>query len=309
MIVFENVGKSYGGVAVVDGVTMTVESGEFVVIVGPSGAGKSTLLRMVNALIRPDRGRILFDGEDVATADPVALRRRFGYVIQSTGLFPHWTVARNIATVPTLLGWPRRKIADRVDQLLEMVDLPPGEYRDRYPARLSGGQQQRVGVARALAADPHALLMDEPFGALDAVTRGALQTQMAQIHKATGKTVLMVTHDVDEAIRLASRIAVMEGGRLVQYAAPADLLAAPATPFVSALFGGEEGGIRLLKVIHVGERAVPANGAAPAQAIAADATLEAALARMLADRIDTLAVEGSGPPRVIRLADIVRGGR
>jgi osmoprotectant transport system ATP-binding protein len=309
MIVFENAGKSYGGVAVVDDVTMTVESGEYVVIVGPSGAGKSTLLRMVNALVRPDRGRILFDGEDVARADPVALRRRFGYVIQSTGLFPHWTVARNIATVPRLLGWPRRRIADRVDELLTLVDLPPGEYRDRYPAELSGGQQQRIGVARALAADPHALLMDEPFGALDAVTRAALQTQMAEIHKATGKTVLMVTHDVDEAIRLASRIAVMEGGRLVQYGTPADLLADPATPFVGALFGGEEAGIRLLKVNRVAARAVPANGTAPAQAIAADATLEAALARMIADRVDALAVEGSGPPRVIRLADIVRGGR
>jgi osmoprotectant transport system ATP-binding protein len=309
MIVFENAGKSYGGVAVVDDVTMTVESGEYVVIVGPSGAGKSTLLRMVNALVRPDRGRILFDDEDVARADPVALRRRFGYVIQSTGLFPHWTVARNIATVPRLLGWPRRQIADRIDQLLDMVDLPPDEYRDRYPAELSGGQQQRIGVARALAADPHALLMDEPFGALDAVTRAALQTQMARIHKATGKTVLMVTHDVDEAIRLASRIAVMEGGRLVQYEAPADLLAAPATPFVGALFGGEEGSIRLLKVIRVGARAVPAEGSAPAQAIAADATLEAAVARMIADRVDTLAVVGSGPPRIIRLADIVRGGR
>jgi osmoprotectant transport system ATP-binding protein len=309
MIVFENAGKSYGGVAVVDDVTMTVESGAFVAFVGPSGAGKSTLIRMVNALVRPDRGRILFDGEDVARADPVALRRRFGYAIQSTGLFPHWTVARNIATVPHLLGWPRRRIADRVDELLHLVELPPGEYRDRYPAELSGGQQQRVGVARALAADPHALLMDEPFGALDAVTRGALQTQMAEIHKATGKTVLMVTHDVDEAIRLASRIAVMEGGRLVQYAEPAELLAAPATPFVSALFGGEEAGIRLLKVTRVAARAIPAEGTVPAQAIAADATLEAALARMLADRVDTLAVERTTPPRVIRLADIVRGGR
>jgi osmoprotectant transport system ATP-binding protein len=309
MITFENAGKSYGGVAVVDDVTMKVESGEFVAFVGPSGAGKSTLIRMVNALVRPDRGRILFDGEDVASADPVALRRRFGYAIQSTGLFPHWTVARNVATVPHLLGWPRRRIADRVDELLTMVELPPGEYRDRYPAELSGGQQQRVGVARALAADPHALLMDEPFGALDAVTRAALQTQMAEIHQATGKTVLMVTHDVDEAIRLASRIAVMEGGRLVQYAEPAELLAAPATPFVSALFGGEEASIRLLKVTRVAARAVPADGAVPAQAIAADATLEAALARMLADRIDALAVAGTTPPQVIRLADIVRGGR
>jgi osmoprotectant transport system ATP-binding protein len=309
MIVFEHVGKSYGGVAVVDDVTLSVESHEFVCFVGPSGAGKSTLIRMVNALVRPDRGRILFDGEDVAKADPVQLRRRLGYAIQSTGLFPHWTVARNIATVPRLLGWPRRKIADRVDQLLDMVELPPAEFRERYPAELSGGQQQRVGVARALAADPHALLMDEPFGALDAVTRASLQTQMARIHKATGKTILMVTHDVDEAIRLASRIAVMEGGRLVQYAPPAEVLAAPATPFVAALFGGEEASIKLLKVTRVAARAAAGDGAVPSHSIAADATLETALARMLADHVDALAVEGAGPARIVRLADIVRGKR
>ena len=309
MIRFENVTKRYNGTAVIDDVSMVVESGAFVTLVGPSGAGKSTLLRMTNALVRCDGGRILFDDDDVAKVDPVALRRRFGYVIQSTGLFPHWTVARNVATVPKLLGWPRPRIAARVDELLAMVDLPPAEYRDRYPAELSGGQQQRVGVARALAADPHALLMDEPFGALDAVTRAALQDQVARIHKATGKTILLVTHDVDEAVKLGTRIAVMDGGRLVQYAPPAEVLAAPATPFVAALFGGDMASIRLLDVTRVADRAVAAEGLVPAVAIAAEATLEAALARMLAEHVEALAVPGDGPPRVIRLADIVRGGR
>jgi osmoprotectant transport system ATP-binding protein len=232
-----------------------------------------------------------------------------GYVIQSVGLFPHWTVAENVATVPRLLRWPRKRIDDRVDELLALLALAPETFRDRYPHQLSGGQQQRVGVARALAADPHALLMDEPFGALDAVTRGAMQAEMVRIHKATGKTVLLVTHDVDEAIRLASRIAVMEGGRLVQYARPEEILAAPANAFVSALFGGEAASLRLLKVRRVGDWLEP-GVKGPRQTIGPGETLENALARMLADGLDALTVtDASGPKGVIRLADLVRRAR
>ena len=310
MISFEHVTKTYEGRTAVDDVSMVVQSGEFCAFVGPSGAGKSTLLRLVNCLIKPDSGTIEYDGDDVTKLDPVVLRRRFGYVIQSVGLFPHWTVAKNIATVPRLLGWPRKKIDDRVEELLLLVDLAPSEFRDRYPRQLSGGQQQRVGVARALAADPYCLLMDEPFGALDAVTRHALQGELARIQKKTGKTVLLVTHDVDEAIRLATRIAVMANGRLVQYATPEEILAAPADPFVASLFGGEAASLRLLKVRRVGDWAV-ADGAPPAQSIGPDETLENALARMLGSGLDALAVSdpGGGPKRVIRLDDLVRRTR
>ena len=306
MISFSEVTKAYRGHTAVDHVSMVVQSGEFCVFVGPSGAGKSTLLRMVNCLIVPDSGRIDFDGEDVTKINPVELRRRFGYVIQSTGLFPHWTVAENVATVPKLLRWPRRRIDDRVDELLNLLGLSPAEYRNRYPRQLSGGQQQRIGVARALAADPHALIMDEPFGALDAVTRDALQVEMLRIHKATGKTVLMVTHDVDEAIRLASRIAVLADGRLIQYGPPAEVLSAPADSFVEALFGGLSATLRLLKVRYVRDLMVKGEAPAP-DTIGPDETLENALALMLARRVDRLAVaDASGVKGAIRFSDLIR---
>ena len=305
MIAFEHVTKVYGGLVAVDDVSMVIESREFCAFVGPSGAGKSTLLRMVNCLVRPDRGLIEFDGEDVTRIDPVELRRRFGYVIQSIGLFPHWTVAENIATVPRLLRWPRKQIDARVDELLDLLALDPQTFRDRYPHQLSGGQQQRVGVARALAAKPHAMLMDEPFGALDAVTRAAMQTELARIHRTTGTTILLVTHDVDEAIRLAAKIAVMEGGRLVQYGPPEEVLARPASPFVSALFGGEAASLRLLKVRRVGDWFERGAGGPP-ETISPDETLENALARMLAGGLDALTVaDSTGPKGVIRLADLV----
>jgi osmoprotectant transport system ATP-binding protein len=306
MISFDHVTKVYDGQAAVDDVSMVIPSGEFCAFVGPSGAGKSTLLRMVNALIRPDAGTIMFDDDDVTRVDPVQLRRRFGYVIQSVGLFPHWTVAENIATVPRLLRWPRKQIDDRIDELLALLALAPETFRDRYPHQLSGGQQQRVGVARALAANPHALLMDEPFGALDAVTRDSLQVEMARIHKATGKTVLMVTHDVDEAIRLASRIAVMADGRLVQYARPEEVLSRPANDFVAALFGGEAASLRLLKVRRVRDWLSP-DGGAPTESIGPDETLETALAHMIRKGVDALAVvDGSGRKGVVHLDDILR---
>ena len=213
MIRFENVTKRYNGVAVIDDVSVEVASGAFVTLVGPSGAGKSTLLRMTNALILPDSGRILFDDEDVTKTDPVALRRRFGYVIQSTGLFPHWTVARNVATVPKLLGWPRQRISDRVDELLAMVDLPPGEYRGRYPAELSGGQQQRVGVARAVVAGPAVLLADEPTGQLDSTTGLEIMALLQRLAHERGMAALVATHD-PLLLRDADRVLEMHDGRL-----------------------------------------------------------------------------------------------
>jgi osmoprotectant transport system ATP-binding protein len=309
MIAFDHVSKAFDGRAVLDDVSLLVAKGEFCVIVGPSGAGKSTALRLVNRLIEPDSGSIRIEGDDIAKLDPVALRRRLGYVIQSIGLFPHWTVADNVATVPRLLHWPRQRIDARVDELLTLLGLDTAIFRGRYPHQLSGGQQQRVGVARALAADPDVLLMDEPFGALDAVTRELLQTEMARIHAATRKTILMVTHDVDEAIRLASRIVVLAAGRVVQNAPPEEILSAPANNFVSALFGGEAANLRLLKIRRVGDW-LDEKGVAAGESIAPDETLETALARMLGHRLDALAVvdQASGPKGVIHLNDLVRRG-
>ena len=309
MIDFEHVTKTYGGRPAMDDVSMDIATGEFCALLGPSGAGKSTALRLVNRMIEPDSGTIHVEGADVATLDPVALRRRLGYVIQSVGLFPHWTVAQNVGTVPRLLRWPAVRVAAHTDELLALVGLEPAAFRDRHPSQLSGGQQQRVGVARALAADPDVLLMDEPFGALDVVTREALQGEMARIHAATQKTVLMVTHDVDEAIRLASRIVVMEGGRVVQNARPHDILTAPANPFVERLVGGEAASFRLLRIRKVGELVVA--GPVQTEAIATDAALDTALARMLARGLDTLSVvDGAGANLgIIRLGDVLRSAR
>jgi len=309
MITFERVTKKYGALAAMDNVSVSIGDGEFCALLGPSGAGKSTALRLVNRLIEPDAGRILVGDSDVAGMDPVALRRRLGYVIQSIGLFPHWSVAENIGTVPRLLRWPAARIAERTEELLTLVGLDPAQFRHRRPAQLSGGQQQRVGVARALAADPEVLLMDEPFGALDVVTRAALQDEMAAIHAATGKTILMVTHDVDEAIRLASRIVVMEGGRVVQNAPPRDILSAPANPFVARLIGGDAASFRLLRIRKVAELATAERPAAEdGEWIAADAGLDAALARMLARGVDALTVHSADGTATgtLRLADVIR---
>ncbi|MDP9416662.1 MAG: betaine/proline/choline family ABC transporter ATP-binding protein [Actinomycetota bacterium] len=248
----EAVSKRYDdGTVAVQELDLAVPRGELVVLVGPSGCGKSTTLRMVNRLIEPSSGRILLEGEDVTHADPVALRRRIGYVIQQVGLFPHLTIRANVATVPRLLGWNQRRTAERVDELLSLVGLDPAAHGDRYPHQLSGGQRQRVGVARALAADPPVLLMDEPFGAVDPVVRERLQDEFRRLQRSVGKTVLFVTHDIDEAVRLGDRIAVLaEGGRLHQYDAPATLLGVPATPFV-AEFVGADRGLRRLAVTPV----------------------------------------------------------
>jgi osmoprotectant transport system ATP-binding protein len=225
-----------GAVAVRDA-SLTIAGGELAVLLGPSGSGKSTLLRTINRLIEPTSGTVLIDGVDARTLDPVALRRTIGYAIQAVGLFPHFTVGDNIAVVPRLLGWERARIAARVDALLALVRLDPARYRDRYPRELSGGEAQRVGVARALAAEPRVLLMDEPFGAVDAIVRASLQDELCRIHAELRPTIVFVTHDVDEALRLAERIVIVADGRIAQADVPDAVLTAPASDVVRNLIG------------------------------------------------------------------------
>jgi osmoprotectant transport system ATP-binding protein len=252
MIRLDGLGKRYpDGTVAVDDVSLDVRRGEMVMLVGPSGGGKSTTLRLINRLIEPTSGRIWLDGRDVTRTDPEQLRRGVGYVIQRIGLFPHRTVEQNVATVPALLGWDRARTRSRVTELLEMVGLEPATYARRYPNELSGGQQQRVGVARALAADPPVLLMDEPFGAVDPLARDRLQEQFSRIQAELHKTVVFVTHDIDEAVRLGDRIAVLgPAGKLQQYSDPGTLLAAPANENVAAFVGADRG-IRRMSVTEL----------------------------------------------------------
>ena len=252
MLRFEQVTKRYGdGSVAVDHLDLEVGDGELCVLVGPSGCGKTTTLRMVNRLVEPTSGRVLFDGEDVATVDPVALRRRIGYVIQQAGLFPHLRVAENVAAVPRLLGWDKARTRARVHDLLELVGLDPDQYARRYPHELSGGQQQRVGVARALGGDPPVLLMDEPFGAVDPIARERLQSEFLRLQAHLDKTVIFVTHDIEEAVTLGDRIAVLrQGGVLEQVDTPAEVLGRPATAFV-ADFVGADRGLRRLAVTPI----------------------------------------------------------
>ncbi|WP_245702079.1 ABC transporter ATP-binding protein, partial [Streptomyces aurantiacus] len=246
MIRFEQVTKRYpDGTTAVDGLSFEVAEGELVTLVGPSGCGKTTTMMMVNRLIEPTSGRILVDGEDIARVDPVRLRRRIGYVIQQVGLFPHRTILDNTATVPTLVGWKRAKARARAAELLDLVGLDPKTFGPRYPDQLSGGQRQRVGVARALAADPPVLLMDEPFGAVDPVTRDQLQDEFLRMQAAVRKTVLLVTHDIEEAVRLGDRIAVYGQGRIEQYDTPGAVLGTPASPYVAEFVGADRGLKRL----------------------------------------------------------------
>ena len=252
MIEFINTAKSYGGMRVIDGLNLKINQGEFVVVIGPSGSGKSTLLKMINRMEDHDAGKILFNGEEIYKFKVRELRLRMGYAIQSVGLFPHWTVERNIATVPQMLGWPKDKIQRRVTELMQLFRLEEDQYRQRLPHQLSGGQQQRIGVARALAADPDVLLMDEPFGALDPTTRSALQLEMKRVHKVSGKTIVLVTHDIDEALLLASKIVLLDKGQIVQVGSPLELLTQPADDFVVDFLGRSDLGIKLLSLETAG---------------------------------------------------------
>jgi osmoprotectant transport system ATP-binding protein len=252
MIRLSSVTKRYDdGTIAVDHLSLDIEDGEICVLVGPSGCGKTTTMRMINRLIEPTSGTIELDGRNIMEMNPVELRRQIGYVIQQIGLFPHETIAENVATVPRLLGWDKRRIADRVNLLLELVGLDAAQYGRRYPSELSGGQRQRAGVARALAADPPVLLMDEPFGAIDPITRDRLQGEFLRLQNDLNKTVVFVTHDIEEAVRLGDRIAILaQGGHLQQYDTPARVLGSPATPFV-ADFVGADRGLRRLTVTGI----------------------------------------------------------
>jgi osmoprotectant transport system ATP-binding protein len=243
--------KRYGDTVAVDHLSLTIPAGRICVLIGPSGCGKTTSLRMVNRLIEPTSGEILIDGQNVLREDPTQLRRRIGYVIQQVGLFPHQTIAENVATVPKLLGWPEQRIRARVDELLSLIGFDPSRMRNRYPVQLSGGERQRVGVARALAAEPPLMLMDEPFGAVDPIVRERLQNEFLQLHEVLAITVIFVTHDIDEAIKLGDRVAIMRAGKLVQYAPPGELLARPADDFV-AQFVGSDRGLKRLALLTVG---------------------------------------------------------
>jgi osmoprotectant transport system ATP-binding protein len=248
MIRLERVTKVYGETIAVNDFSLEVDEGEVCVLIGPSGCGKTTTLRMVNHLIEPTSGRIFVNGKDTSQIKPERLRQSIGYAIQSVGLFPHLTVAANIATVPELLHWEKNRIAHRVEELLNLVKLNPTEYAKKYPSQLSGGEAQRIGVARALAANPPILLMDEPFGAVDPLTRERLQDQFVRIQQALKKTVILVTHDLDEAIRLADRIAIMDSGKLVQYDTPETILSKPANKFVHDFVGTDRALKRLSRI-------------------------------------------------------------
>jgi osmoprotectant transport system ATP-binding protein len=296
MIKLENLSKQYGASTVVERVSMTVERNSITVIVGTSGSGKSTLLRMINRLVEPSSGRVLLDGADTAAEPPYLLRRRIGYAIQGHGLFPHRTVAENIATVPRLLKWPEARIRARVDELLSVFQLDPASYAHVFPHQLSGGQQQRVGVARALAAEPAVLLMDEPFGALDPIIRAKAQEDLLDIQRRFGTTIVLVTHDMDEAFRLGNRVAVMSEGRLLQYDRPAALLTHPADPFVARMTGVSDRAMKLLSLTTAGEVALP--GSCQGPAVAACMSLREVLSELLwSGAAAATVVAADGTPR------------
>jgi osmoprotectant transport system ATP-binding protein len=300
-IQLNGVRKQYpDGTVAVDELSLAVPAGELVVLIGPSGCGKSTVLRMINRLIEPSAGRILLDDEDVTQVDPVQLRRRIGYVIQNVGLFPHQTVQANVGTVPRLLGWPRARIRTRADELLDLVGLDPAQFGRRYPHELSGGQRQRVGVARALAADPVVLLMDEPFSAVDPIARARLQEEFLRLQSEVRKTIVLVTHDLDEAVRLGDRIVVLsQGGRLEQYDAPARLLGEPASPFVREFVGADRGIRRLAVTPITRDLLKPLPATRPDESLpsmALGSSLYDALASLLITNADEAWVTEGGEP-------------
>lgn len=291
MINMQHVTKRYteGGAASVDDLSLIVPEGSTVALIGPSGCGKTTTMRMINRLIDPTEGTIIVNGEDVTKVDPVILRRHIGYVIQQVGLFPHMTIAQNIAAVPKLLGWDDAKIRNRTDELLHLVGLDPAEMLKRYPRQLSGGQRQRIGVARALAADPPVLLLDEPFGAIDPIARARLQDEFRQILQRVRKTVVLVTHDLDEAIRLGDRIALMKSGKIVQYDTPDAILSDPADAFVEN-FVGIDRAIKRLSLFTVDDAMTTDKPRQGAHMVASTSNLRDALALMVAANSDVLAV-------------------
>ena len=308
MIEFEHVHKRFGGHAVIDDLSLRVDEGEFFVLVGPSGSGKSTLLRTVNRLVAIDAGCVRVDGEDVATRDVETLRRGIGYAIQSVGLFPHRTVAENIATVPRLLRWPEAEVCARVDELIALLRLDEPGMADRYPHTLSGGQQQRVGVARALAARPRIVLMDEPFGALDPLTRESLQGSLKAIQRDMGTTILFITHDMDEAFGLGDRVGLMLDGGLAQVGKPIELLHDPADERVRDFVGGTRARLRELAVRTVREN-MRRGERADGEPVDAGATLQEALGAMLAQGRDRLPVHDRGEAvGAIVLVDLVARG-
>jgi osmoprotectant transport system ATP-binding protein len=309
MIALENLTKQYGTATVVSGVSLEVERNSITVIVGTSGSGKSTLLRMINRLVEPTSGRVLLDGADTRQEPAHLLRRRIGYAIQGHGLFPHRTVAENIATVPRLLKWDDARVQKRVTELLTVFQLDPATYAGVFPHQLSGGQQQRVGVARALAAEPAVLLMDEPFGALDPIIRAKAQDDLLDIQRRFGTTIVLVTHDMDEAFRLGDRVAVMSEGRLLQYDRPAVLLTRPADPFVTRMTGFSDRALKLLSLTTAAAAASPGN--APGPAVAADASLREALSQLVwagASSANVVAADGT-PCGQLSVAAILARGR
>ena len=309
MISVENLSKRYGTSTVVDDVSMQIERNSITVIVGTSGSGKSTLLRRINRLVEPSAGRVLLDGKDTRSEPAHLLRRRIGYVIQGHGLFPHRTVEENIATVPRLLGWDGARVRARVAELLEVFQLEPQRYARAFPHELSGGQQQRVGVARALAAEPAVLLMDEPFGALDPIIRAKAQEDLLAIQRRFGTTVVLVTHDMDEAFHLGDHVAVMSQGRVLQYDRPAQLLTHPADPFVARMTGLADRAMRLLSLTTAGELAAAGESSGPR--VPESASLREALSEMLwCGAQSALVVDEEGRPRgQVTIAAILAHGR
>ncbi|BET53653.1 choline ABC transporter ATP-binding protein OpuBA [Bacillus subtilis] len=286
MLTLENVSKTYkGGKKAVNNVNLKIAKGEFICFIGPSGCGKTTTMKMINRLIEPSAGKIFIDGENIMDQDPVELRRKIGYVIQQIGLFPHMTIQQNISLVPKLLKWPEQQRKERARELLKLVDMGP-EYLDRYPHELSGGQQQRIGVLRALAAEPPLILMDEPFGALDPITRDSLQEEFKKLQKTLHKTIVFVTHDMDEAIKLADRIVILKAGEIVQVGTPNDILRNPADEFVEEFIGKE----RLIQSSSPDVERVDQIMNTQPVTITADKTLSEAIQLMRQERVDSLLV-------------------